>query len=239
MKVDIQLLPFSPDINRVSDKMAVVIDVLRATSVIVHAFSQGIKEIIPVETIEDALSKFREFADSEVLLGGERYSCRINGFHLGNSPKEYTHERIKDKRLILTTTNGTRAFYFVSSAKKIIVGSFLNISAVVEKCLKDGLDIFIFPAGDKGYFSLEDNICGGMLIDLMIKKRKKEIILTDSALAALFIYQRFEDNIVGALHLSEHGKELIDLGAADDVLFCSQTDTTDVVPVFCNGKINL
>ncbi len=238
MNIDIQLLPNQPDLDSIFDKTVVVIDVLRATSVIVHAFSQGVKEVIPVRTVEEALSKFKEFPEGEVLLGGERDSRMIEGFHLGNSPKEYTYDKIRGKRLILKTTNGTRAFYLVSSARRVIVGSFLNISAVVEECLRNGSDILIFPAGDEGSFSLEDSVCGGMLIDLIIK-RKERLCLTDSALAALLIYQRFEENLVGALHLSRHGKELIDLGATEDILFCGQTDIINVVPFFCNGIIKL
>lgn len=239
MKIDIQLIPNLPEPKMIFDKTAVVIDVLRATSVIVHAFLHGIKEVIPVKTVEEALNKFEEFSKEEALLGGERDSQRINGFHLGNSPREYTPERIKDKRLIFTTTNGTRAFSSVSPAKRVIIGSFLNINAVVEKCLEEGLDVFIFPAGDEGNFSLEDNVCGGMLIDLLIRKRRDEIRLTDSALAALFIYQRFEDNLIGALHLSRHGKELINIGAVEDILYCSQIDITNIVPFYSNGRIKL
>lgn len=239
MNIDIQLLPHAPNKSSISNKTVVVIDVLRATSVIVQAFSQGIKEVIPVKTVNEVFAKLKDFPEGETILGGERKSIKINGFDLGNSPLEYTSERLKNKRLILCTTNGTRAFDLVSAGKEVIVCSFLNISAVVERCLNLGLDIFIFTAGDKTNFSLEDCICGGMLINLLIKKGKGEITLTDSSYASLFLFQRFEDNLIGALHLSRHGKELIDLGGAEDIIYCSQIDVIPIVPVFRDGIIKL
>ena len=117
MLVDIQLLPISPHPERLSDRTVVVIDVLRATSVIVHAIWQGAQEIIPVATVEKAFQIAKTFPRGTTLLGGERETRKIEGFDLGNSPREYVTEKVKGKRLILTTTNGTKAFHFVSSGK--------------------------------------------------------------------------------------------------------------------------
>ncbi|OGP65509.1 MAG: hypothetical protein A2169_13415 [Deltaproteobacteria bacterium RBG_13_47_9] len=239
MHIDIQLFPIPPQPEILYDRAVVVIDVLRATSVIVHALSQGAKEVIPVATVEEAFRVAKAFPAGTTLLGGERESQKIEGFDLGNSPEEYTAEKVKDKRLVLTTTNGTKAFYFVSSGGKIFVGSFLNIEALAQRCLESGRNLFIFPSGDRGNFSLEDTVCGGVLIDLLLKKGGSAIHLTDASYSALILYQRFEPNLLGAFHLSRHGKELVDLGAGDDLLYCAQTDMTPVVPVFRGGVISM
>lgn len=239
MVVDIQFLPISPHPKRLSGRTVVVIDVLRATSAIVHAMWHGAVEIIPVATVEEAFQMIKNFPQGTTLLGGERETRRIEGFDLGNSPKEYTAEKVKGKRLILTTTNGTKAFHMVSSGEDIIVGSFFNIGAVSEKCLATGTDLFIFPSGDEGNFSLEDTVCGGMLIDLLIKKGGNSVHLTDASYAAFILYQRFEANLLGAFHLSRHGKELFDVGAGEDLLYCTQTDIIPIVPIFRDGVIRV
>ncbi len=239
MEIDTQLIPIPPSPKILFQKNVVVIDVLRATSVIVFALSQGALEVIPVETIEEAKEKAKTFPQGTTLLGGERNSLRIEGFDLGNSPREYCEERIRGKRIILTTTNGTRAFYSVSSGNQIFIGSFLNIERVAKKCLELDRDLLLFLSGNRRGFSLEDTVCAGMLIDLILKNGGKPIPLTDASYGALFLYQRFEGNLMGAFHLSSHGKDLFELGGGEDLIFCAQTNITEVVPIFKDGVIRI
>jgi 2-phosphosulfolactate phosphatase len=237
MRIDIQLIPLPPHPETLCDRTVVVIDVLRATSVVVHAMSQGAVEIIPTATVEEAFQMAKTFPRGTTLLGGERETRKIEGFDLGNSPKEYVAKKVRGKRLILTTTNGTKAFKFVSSGREIMVGSFFNIRAVAQRCLDLDRDLLLFPSGDEGNFSLEDTVCGGMLIDLVLKKGKRPMVLTDACLSAHILYQRFEGNLSDALRLSNHGKDLIDSGFGDDLLYCAQTDITPLVPIFREGVI--
>ncbi|HVP80222.1 MAG TPA: 2-phosphosulfolactate phosphatase [Thermodesulfobacteriota bacterium] len=237
MHIDIQFLPSPPNPNLLSDRIVVVIDILRATTVMVQAMSEGASEIIPLATVEEAFRMGKAFPRAFILLGGERESKEIPGFDLGNSPREYFAERVKGKKLVLTTTNGTRAFHAVSSGKEILAGSFLNIGATAQRCIESERDLFIFPSGDKGNFSLEDTLCGGMLIDLIVKKEKKEIFLTDASYCAQILYQRFKDNLVEGFYLSRHGKELIDRGFEEDLAYCAQIDLTPLVPIFRQGVI--
>ena len=237
MNIDIQLIPFSLNPEMLSERVVIVIDVLRATSVITHALSQGALEIFPVATVEEAFQFAKTFPPGTTLLGGEKDTRRIEGFDLGNSPKEYIAEKVKEKRLILRTTNGTKAFHLVSSGKEVMVCSFFNIRAVAKRCVEIERDLLIFPSGDEGNFSLEDTVCGGMLIDLIIKRRKKPIALTDASHTAHILYQRFEANLLEAFHLSHHGNKLIDLRLGDDLLYCAQTDITNIVPIFREGVI--
>jgi len=237
MQIDIQLLPVSPVPSLVSTKAIVVIDVLRATSVIVHAISQGALEIIPVATVEEAFQKAKNFPQSTTLLGGERGSKKIKGFDLGNSPREYIAEKVKGKRVILTTTNGTKAFHSVSSGREVMAGSFFNIGAIGGRRLDLGQDLLIFPSGDEGRFSLEDMVCGGMLIDRILNKGNGPITLTDASQSALILYQRFKENLVEAFRLSTHGRDLIERGFEEDLAYCAQIDITDIVPTFRDGVI--
>ncbi len=237
MQIDIQLLPVSQVPSLLSTRTIVVIDVLRATSVIVHAISQGALEIIPVATVEEAFQMAKNFPQGTTLLGGERGSQKIEGFDLGNSPREYIAEKVKGKRVILTTTNGTKAFHSVSSGREVIAGSFFNIGATAKWCLDLNRDILLFPSGDGGSFSLEDTVCGGMLIDQVTKTVKKSIALTDAAQSAHILCQRFENNLIEAFHVSCHGKDLVAKGFEDDLAYCAQIDITDIVPTFRDGVI--
>jgi 2-phosphosulfolactate phosphatase len=237
MNIHIQLLPFPIPAGLLSNRVVVVIDVLRATSVMVQAMSQGAGEIIPVKTVEDAFQMAKRFPPDTTVLGGERESRKIEGFDLGNSPREYQGEKVRGKRLILTTTNGTKAFHAVSSGKKVLVGSFLNIAAVAGKCFELGQDVLIYLSGDEGDFSLEDTVCGGMLVDRIIQKGEKSLLLTDASRSAHILFQKFEANIAESFYLSQHGRSLVDRGFEEDLPYCAQVDISNLVPVFKEGVI--
>jgi 2-phosphosulfolactate phosphatase len=239
MQIDIQLLPIQPNPELLSTHSVIVLDILRATSVIVHGLSQGAKEFIPVLSVEEAFKKKKEFPPGSTFLGGEKDTQPIEGFDLGNSPREYVAERIKDKRIILRTTNGTKAFHLVSRGRAVLVGSFFNVEATADRCVELEGDLLVFPSGDEGCFSLEDTVCGGMIIDQILKKRGREVILTDASRSAHILYKRFEMNPLEAFRLSHHGNKLIGLGRGDDLPYCAQTNTIQLVPIFREGIIRL
>jgi len=239
MHIDIHFSPFPLSPHLLSDRTVVVIDILRATSVMVYAMSQGAKEIIPVKSVGEAFQLVKTFPQDTTLLGGERESRRIEGFDLGNSPREYVAEKVRGKRLILTTTNGTKAFHAVSSGKKVLVGSFLNIAAVAGRCFELNQDLLIYLSGDQGNFSLEDTVCGGMLIDRVIRRGGKSFTLTDASHSAHILFQKFEANIVESFYLSQHGRDLVDQGFEEDLPYCAQVDVTNLVPVFKDGVIKI
>lgn len=238
MEIDLQLVPAPPNPALLSRRVALVIDVLRATSVIVKALSEGAVEVIPVATMEEAFEKASSFPKGTTLLGGERGSRKIEGFDLGNSPREYTSERVRGKRIILATTNGTKAFYLVSSGKEVLAGCFFNIRALARYCVSLREDLLIFPSGDEGKFSLEDVLCGGMLIESM-GEEAKPIKLTDSAFAAKILYERFKENLIEAFYLSHHGRDLVRKGFEEDLIYCAQTNLYEVVPIFKGGVIRI
>ena len=237
MRIDIQLIPIPPDPKLLSSRAVVVVDVLRATSAMVHAISEGALEILPVTTVKKAFEAAGTFPPGTILLGGEEETQRIEGFDLGNSPKEYIAERVKDKRLVMKTTNGTQAFGLVSSGLEIMAGSFFNINATAERCMELGTDLLLFPSGDEGNFSLEDTLCAGMLIDLILRGKGNQLELSDASHCAHALYQRFRGTLVEAFRLSRHGKELIRFGLEDDLSYCAQVDLTRVVPIYKGGVI--
>ena len=118
-----------------------------------------------------------------------------------------------------------------------MVGSFLNIGATAKRCTELGKDLLIFPSGDEGNASLEDTVCGGMLIDLITREAREPVDLTDSSREALILYKRFEANLLEAFHLSRHGRKLIRLGLEDDLPYCAQKDIVHLVPIFRGGVI--
>jgi 2-phosphosulfolactate phosphatase len=237
MNVEVQLEPGPPPADLLTDRAVVVFDILRATSVIIHALAEGATEIIPVITVEEAFELAKTFPPGSTLLGGERGSRKIEGFDLGNSPREYSAQRVRGKRVILTTTNGTRAFHSVSDGKKVWVGSFLNMEALARGCRQLEDDLLLYPSGDKGGFSLEDAVCAGMLIGRIMDRRERAVRLTDAARAAWILYQRFEANLEEAFSLSNHGKDLIELGLKEDLAYCARTDRFDLVPFLQQGVI--
>jgi 2-phosphosulfolactate phosphatase len=236
MQIDVQLIPSTRLPEDLPSRTVVVFDILRATSVIVQALRQGALEIVPVSTVEEAFQAIKRFGPGTTLLGGERGSRKIEGFDLGNSPGEYNAGTVSGKRVILTTTNGTRAFHLVSTGAAVLAGSFLNAGAVVGECLNQKRDVFLFPSGDEGRFSLEDAVCAGRVIEGILREQRSSC-LTDASRAVHALYQRFSKNLKEALTLSTHGRELLSKGLKNDLEFCAQTDMTDLVPVFKEGTL--
>lgn len=239
MKVDIII---SADYIRediIKDKIVVVIDMFRATSVIVTAIMNGGKDIILASTVEEAFKIKYSLNESLCLLGGERNAIKIDGFDLSNSPIEYSKEVINDKTLIFTTTNGTRTLLGCKAGKKILIGSMLNGSAVARKLLEQNMDVVIVNAGTKGQFSMDDFICGGFIINQMVKQNQV-IELTDISKTALRIYEKYP-SISDYIKDATHYGVMISLGLEKDIEYCIQKDITDIVPecVECDKYIGI
>ena len=135
----------------------VIVDIFRATSAICTAFHFGVKEIIPVATVEEAMAYKKE----GYMVGAERDGNIVDGFDFGNSPFSYMDERIKGKSIVLTTTNGTKAITIAKEAEGILIGSFLNLNALADFLIEDGKSVLIQCAGWKNRFNLEDTLFAG------------------------------------------------------------------------------
>src|SRR3954469_17118877 len=157
-RLNVYNLPSHVEERELAGGTAVVIDVLRATSTICRALAAGAREVVPFVTIEDALAAAEKVGRANVVLGGERRGVLIPGFDLGNSPGEYTPARCKRVTVVLTTTNGTRALLRAAEGERVLVGAFVNYSAVCEQLRADGRPVHIVCAGTDGEVSLEDTL---------------------------------------------------------------------------------
>lgn len=217
-----------------NSKTAIVIDVLRATSVITTALDNGAREVIPVRTIEEAESLFVTCDASTTLRGGERNALKIEGFDLSNSPLEYKKKEVEGKTVILTTTNGTNAIHNIKGADEVVMACFRNGTAIVDH-VSACKDVVIVCAGTEGRFSLDDSLCAGMIIELL--KQKTLVETDDFGLLLTQYYNTSKTNLLGALAGCSHLKRLFTLGFYDDIRFCLETDCVTTVPVLNKGKI--
>jgi len=238
MKVNVLLTPANLDELSFSGKTTVIIDVLRATSTIVTALNNGAKEIIPVATVEFAVKVSGGMFGGLTLLGGERNTKKIEGFALGNSPIEYSARLVKNKSIILYTTNGTKAVVKAKFSKSLYICSFLNLSAVAEHLNLLNTDFEILCAGSNNSLSLEDTVCAGKLISEILKS-KKDLELTDTAKASVALNKAFGKNLLNMLSETEHGKLLIENGFEDDIKFCSKLNTIKAIPSFSGNVVKL
>ena len=225
--------------TELAGKLVVVIDVLRASSTIVTALANGCNGFIPIFSPDQAKKKAQQFEKERVLLGGEREGIKIEGFDLGNSPREYKREAVKDKTIIFSTTNGVKTLEMVKGAQRIVIGSFLNLQAVCNYCTNYKGDIFIICAGREGRFSLEDTACAGMLVDSFKNAFSRTYQESDASLTAWILYKKFGNNILEILRKSQHGRYLKSVGLEKDLKFCSQLDFFHIVPILRDGIISI
>jgi 2-phosphosulfolactate phosphatase len=219
-------------------KTVVVVDVLRASSTIVQACENGVARIIPVATVEEAAKLLSTLERKRTLLGGEREGLPIDGFDLGNSPLEYTEQVVKGKTLIFTTSNGTAAITKSASAREIVLGCFLNLSAVVTHVISSrAKKVAVLCAGNLGRLSLEDFVCGGHVVDRIVDGTRASTVLNDGAVAARALANALGD-VGEAVRNSSHGLRLAELGFEDDLEFCSKVDNYVTVPIVEDGRIS-
>ncbi|HLO03134.1 MAG TPA: 2-phosphosulfolactate phosphatase [Symbiobacteriaceae bacterium] len=219
-------------------RAAVVIDVLRATTTIVTALVNGADTVVPVLAPEEAFQVVQENPERKFVLGGERKSLLIPGFHLSNSPLEYTQTKVGGRPILFTTTNGTRAIRRAAGADVVYIASFLNAPAVAKELSRLGKPVAICCAGTYDQFSLEDTACAGAIIEFLAGP-DQVVELNDLGLVARELYRRFDGRLAELLRLAEHGQNLAHLGLRDDLLFCAQLGTTTALPRFTAEQIIL
>ncbi len=243
MKLDVILTPAElsalarRDLNQT---ICVVFDILRATSTFVTALQNGAKEIIPVSEISEALALKQSWAT--VLLGGERNGVKIqaNGidFDFGNSPREYTKEKVADKTIVSTTTNGTRAFRAVANAKMVLAAALLNLDATAKFIERQKCEnILLVCAGTRENAALEDILAAGALCDLLSANSAIEIP-SDSAQIALHAFAKVKSNLKTAVFNSENARRVAGIPELQgDVEFCLQCDVFPLVAAMSDGAI--
>ncbi|MGM0545582.1 MAG: 2-phosphosulfolactate phosphatase [Bacteroidota bacterium] len=221
----------------VRDKTVVIIDVLRASSTMITALENGAKGVIAVGDMDDASKISHNLDAKSFLMSGEKDGVTIEGYDLGNSPLEHTGEVVKGKTIILNTTNGTKAIKRCSLAEQIIVGSFLNLNAIVDYLKEHGNEVLLVCAGWRGRLSLEDMLCAGNIIyelcggELTAEAR-------DGAKVAFGLYEKFGDDIENSIKSSNYAVRLKDIVSEDDLLYCCQRSITQILPALNEGIIS-
>jgi len=242
MRIDVTFSADQLDELQLRDKNIVVIDVLRSSTTVVVALHNGAREIIPVASIESAVKISGSLFGEVTLRGGERNGKMIDGFNLGNSPKEYSFSNVNGKSIIFCTTNGSVAMHKSRYARNLAIGSFVNISAVVDYMTDVNNDFLIIcsgKVGSIGNFSLEDAVCAGMVVNRLQEKKSVEIAMSDSARASLLLYKNLGRSLPKLLKSCDHGQYLAEIGFGDDLKICSAVDSVPVLPVLSGTVIKL
>lgn len=226
--VHVHLLPQLAPCCKLADGVVVVIDVLRASTTIIHALAAGCKMVRICAEVEEARTVAGEMRAGRVLLGGERHGEKLTGFDLGNSPAEYTPKLCKGCTLVLTTTNGTAALSRAAGAARVLVAGFVNYSAVCEQLRLDARPVHIICSGTEGEVSLEDTLLAGALVDFLCDT--VEVSLNDSARLAWDCFENHGRVLPDALEIGAGGTRLRRLGFNDDIKAAAEIDKFVLVP---------
>jgi 2-phosphosulfolactate phosphatase len=230
--IDVCLSPDLMHLYSVQDQTVVIVDILRATSCMTTAFAHDIHSIRTFAKLDDCLALQRE----GYLTAGERDGRKVDGFNLGNSPFEYMDPALKGKKIAFTTTNGTQAIAKAADAKDIVIGSFLNLAAVVAYLRRTSNNILIICSGWKGKVNLEDTVFAGAIVENL----KEEFDhACDAPMIAQRLYNEGRHDLQDFLKDSSHIKRLQRLNIEKDIAFCLSTDRYDVVPVIRDHSITL
>jgi len=213
----------------------VVIDAIRASSTIAQAVANGCRRIIPVASVDEALKRKAHEGDTNVLLCGERQGLKIEGFDLGNSPREFTPDAIRGKTIVFTTTNGTRAMVASVDAREITIGAWLNMDALVGHLMNGQADVLLVPVGRDEAPVLDDVVCAGMYADRLVAAGADD--LNGKAHLARMAYSGYRDRLLAAAMDSASGKNLVRIGMQDDLTYVVQVSLLDVVPRVIDGII--
>lgn len=242
-QLHVHLLPQLVPREHVAGGTVVVIDVLRATTTIVAALAAGATAVIPCGEIEEARQRAGQLGPA-ALLGGERGGRPIAGFDLGNSPAEYTAERVAGKTVVLTTTNGTRALLHCRQAARVLAAAFANCSATAA-ALDTATDIHLLCAGSEQTVSFEDTLLAGAIVQACETRpatANQSILLNDQALIAKAAWSAVQSEILagaglhGILQPSKGAQNLIEIGQAHDIPHSAQRDTSDLLAELDIGR---
>lgn len=230
MKLDVFFTHRQAEPGELEGRTVVVVDVLRATSTMVEALANGAVAVYPHAATEDAIRLAQNIGREDVLLCGERRGQRIDGFDLGNSPAEFTAERVRGRPLVMTTTNGTPALLAADDARRTLVGAFLNLSAVATALAEEGGPAAVLCAGRHGRFALEDALCAGAIATRVRDAVDEDLELNDAGVAAVALAERWADRVEEAIGQTAASRSLEPIGHGDDVAFCAAVDRHTVVP---------
>ena len=226
---------FSPAIyekHADDENIVVVVDILRATSAICTAFHNGVKRIIPVSTVEEA----RQKKEDGYIVASERDGYVLDFADFGNSPFNFTEDRVRGKEIVYSTTNGTRCINMASHSRAVVIGSFLNITSLSEWVIKQEAPVLIFCASWKDRFSLEDTIFAGALAEKLLESGNYETIC-DAVTASIDLWSVAKSDLNQYIMKAAQKGRLAEKGLDDCIEFCHQPDFTTVIPIYKDGEL--
>ena len=236
MRLDVALLPRL--LRRPETSVCLLIDVLRANSSIVTLFAKGAEEVVAAGSIAEARRIARQ-EPGRYILCGEVFGLAPRGFDYGNSPSEFASLDMRGRRIVLSTTNGTKALRRLVASPVVLVGALLNASAAVATLLAEarsrGLDAALVCSGLEAgnAFSLEDAFVAGALVENAVEQTRRasgDLMLSDAAMAACRLYQSYQGDALACFREAEHGRSLTGIGLGRDLEFCAQVDRYEIVP---------
>lgn len=236
MKLDILPVVGKMHASKLMNTTVIVIDVLRSTSCMIAAIQNGASKIIPTSDPGEAASFVARLGSRDSLLAGETGGIKIPGFDMGNSPLEFTAEKVKGRTIIMSTTNGTNAVCAMAAADIVYIGSMINASAVAKKAYESGHDILIACSGTDGKISADDLLAAGAIAEEIIKLSGGSAEQSDTTRVCRWVYKGYMDGRVD-IEDSFHYSRLEKLGFAEDLQFCFKRDASEVVPEYKNGII--
>jgi 2-phosphosulfolactate phosphatase len=229
-KIEVCLSPALIDLYAIENSIVVVIDILRATSSMVYGIDNGAKAIIPVAQVEDCMT----YSGKGYLLAAERNGEVVEGYDFGNSPFSYTAEKVGGKTVVLTTTNGTKALHLARKASKVVIGSFLNLTALCNWLNIQENNVLLLCAGWKDQFNLEDTIFAGAVLHNI---RTQFTDFDDAGVAAEDLYLLAKDNLRAYIGKSAHSHRMLALNIEEDINFCLQVDICTAIPVLAGENL--
>jgi 2-phosphosulfolactate phosphatase len=224
---------FSPalyDPAEYSNSIVVIIDVLRASSAICTAFANGASEIIPVASVSEA----KKYKSKGYLVAAERDGYVLDFADFGNSPFNFTRDKVEGRTIVYSTTNGTGIIDLASSAYLTVIGSFLNIRALTAWLSSQKKDTLLFCAGWKNRFNIEDTICAGAIAEVLLESGLFSTIC-DSTVAAIDLWSLAKKDLPAYIEKAAQSTRLREKGLDDCIGFCLTPDFTDKIPVIRNG----
>lgn len=205
----------------------VIIDVFRATSTICTALNNGATSIIPVEKLEEVVA----YKQKGLLVGGERNVERCDFADFGNSPFEYSSDKVSGQDIAFSTTNGTRAINIALEAKEMIMGSFLNLNSVVDRCASEQKGVLILCSGWRNRFNVEDSLCGGAIATQLVEKYGYSIG-SDSVRVAMAMWREAKEDLSSYIRKTEHYDRLALKNLEKDIEYCLSLNLLKIVPTY-------
>jgi 2-phosphosulfolactate phosphatase len=221
--------------NDTVPECAIAVDVLRATSTMATVLAAGGEAVQVFSDLDQLMTVSEQWPSDKRLRAGERGGAKVAGFELGNSPLDCTAELVAGKRLFISTTNGTRALQRIQNAPIVLAAALINRAAVVKFLLeKQPETVWIVGSGWEGSYSLEDTVCAGAIAHSIWQQTNcplEDISGNDEVVSAIALYSQWQNDLLGLLHKASHGQRLLRLECLEDLKYCSQTDTLDILAI--------